>query len=94
MSKNPNQTAVFARTSGKNAQPLLQKVFSGDLLAAEVHGFSSASECDAYVEVIENQVIDTTYLGNSAAKLGVSAHNKQNDQPGYFACCGEPPALT
>jgi hypothetical protein len=87
------QPAVFTRGSRKDSHRLIHGVLKGLVLAVEIRNYLSEKECDDLVSCINGQCIDATYLHGTAKKIGVSAHNCQDDQPRYFRETDEHPLL-
>lgn len=88
------RTALFAIGDARQgATSLVGDVLGGRLMAAEIRNFLTKEFCQEVVTLLETFSIDENYLGGDASKIGVSAHNKQNDQPGYFAEVAAHPML-
>lgn len=88
------KAALFAIGDARQgAMSLVSDVLAGRLLAVEIRNFLTKELCHEVIALLKTYSMDETYLGGDASKIGVSAHNKQDDQPGYFAEVAEHPML-
>lgn len=88
------KAALFAIGDGRlGGASLIGDVLAERLMAAEIRNFLPKELCQEVVALLETFAMDENYLGGDASKIGVSAHNKQDDQPGYFAEVAAHPML-